>query len=189
MNTYQIVSTVGALILYIPLALQILQGKARQNAATFILWGSLDAIAAVSIYIQGGNWHLPAAYTAGCALIVVCLVIKGYIEWTPFETKTTFLVVICLVGWYLSGPYLATILSTAGVVIAGFPQIKDTWKRPEHTPTWLYPSYTVVNIISTVGGSAWTVEERLYPLCCAIMCGIVAILSFRKFHFFKPHSA
>lgn len=180
MNTYQKLSVVLALMLYLPLARDIWTGKITQNLATFILWGTLDTIAAISIFLQGGNYQLPSAYVAGCVLIVGCILKTGTFEWTWFETAMSICVCVCLIGWAMSGSYLATILSTIGVVLAGLPQLKDTLKDPDGCPTLLYFGYTIANLLSTIGGKAWVVEERLYPVACLILCLVIALASLRK---------
>lgn len=189
MNTYQIVSTVGALLLYIPLAYQVWTGKVKQNLATWILWGIQDAIACAAIFAQGGNWYIAGAYTLGCIVILSCMVRSKNLTWGLFETITASTVAICLVGWYFSGPYLANVLSVAGLALATFPQIKDAWKYPETMPVAIYFGYTIVNFLATAGGNAWTVEERLYPVVAGFCCLIVAVLPLRKVKFIKPHSS
>ena len=181
MNTYQIVSTVIALCLYIPLAREILLGQVKQNLATWLLWGTLDALAATSMFVQGGNWHLPTAYVAGCTLVVICMIKARTIAWTRFETICSLMVIACLVGWKMSGPWLATILSTTGVALATIPQIKDAYKEPAEMPLLIYIGYTFVNTLSTIGGNAWTVEERLYPATCAVLCTLIVLVSCRRF--------
>lgn len=180
MNKYQIISVILALILYIPLAQKIWTGKATQNLATFILWGILDLVAGISIFVQGGNYQLPLAYVAGCTLIIICILKAKTFEWTWYETTTSALVLICLIGWSISGAYLATILSTTGVVLAGFAQLRDTINLPEKCPTLLYFGYTIANLLSIFGGKNWSVEERLYPASCFVLCLIIALLSLRR---------
>jgi hypothetical protein len=99
------------------------------------------------------------------------------------------MVIICLVGWKMSGPWLATILSTTGVVLAGFPQLKDAWKTPREMPLVIYVGYTIVNILSTMGGSSWTVEERLYPATCAVLCAVIVLVSLKKFFQMETESS
>ena len=180
MNMYQKISVVGALLLYLPLSYQIVKGQVRQNLATFLLWGSLDVIAGVSLLVQGGNYHLPLAYVAGCTLVVTCILkSKNFGEWTIYETKVSILVFICALAWAISGPWMATIFSTTGVVIGGFPQVKDSWRDPRSSPLLIYIGFTLVNVLSTEGGKAWTVEERLYPGACSLLCGVVVAVSMR----------
>ncbi|HBD24797.1 MAG: hypothetical protein A2566_00130 [Candidatus Zambryskibacteria bacterium RIFOXYD1_FULL_40_13] len=184
-NIYQKVSVVVALILYLPLSYQILTRKVTQNLATFILWGSLDAFAGASIFVAGGNFQLPVAYVFGCTLVVTCILKSGNYNWTRVETRVSILVVVCLTAWCVivwgyDNPWLATVLSTTGVVLGGFPQLRDSWRRPEESPWLIYTGYTFVNVLSVVGGKGWTVEERLYPFSCAILCGIIVLVSLRR---------
>ncbi|MEK7585119.1 MAG: hypothetical protein AAB455_01200 [Patescibacteria group bacterium] len=181
MNVYQEISAALAILLYIPLAWQILTGRVKQNLATWILWWMLDGLAALSMFFQDGNWYLPAAYVAGCTLIIGCMVRAKNLAWTNFETVVSMMVLVCLIGWATSGPWLATILSTLGVFLAGLAQLKDAWRSPKEMPVLLYFGYFAVNVISMIGGKGWTVEERLYPGACAVLCGAITLASCRKF--------
>ncbi len=180
MNLTQKVSVTIAFLLYWPLSYQILKGKATQNLATFILWGLLDVIVGVSLFVQGGNYQLPLVYVAGCTLVIASIVkSKNFGRWTSYETFVSIMVVGCCVAWALSGSWYATIFSTAGVVIAGLPQIRDSWRNPETSPVLIYIGYTVANSLSTIGGKSWTVEERLYSGACTILTLVVIGASLR----------
>lgn len=180
-NTWQLVSTVLAVVLYIPLGIKVLKGTVEQNLATFILWGLLDTIAGMSLYVQGGNYQLPFAYVSGCALIIGCILKAKTFSWTSFETKVSLLVLLSIIAWMVSGPYMATIFSTTGVVLAGIPQVKDSWMNPEKSPMFLYIGYTTANLLSTIGGKSWTVEERLYSFSCFLLCLVIVGATSRKY--------
>jgi len=187
MNTYQLVSVIRALILYFPLGYQILKSPVTQNLATFILWGSLDAIAGASMIAQGsGNYQLPFAYVLGCVIVIACVLKSGKYSWTRVETAISILVLVCITAWLVivwvfHNPWLATVLSTTGVVLAGAPQIRDSWRKPEESPFMIYVGFTFVNVLSVMGGASWTAEERLYSGSCTILCGLVTAISARKF--------
>ena len=181
MNIYQKVSVVLALSLYLPLGYQILTGKVTQNLATWILWILLDVIAAGSMFVQDGNFELPTAYVVGGTCIIVCIAKMKTMKWTMYETKVSCMVVACMIGWGLSGPWLATILSSSAMALATIPQLKDCWRQPDQTPTLVYVGYTVANLASTIGGKSWTVEERFYPIVCMIICMLMVTLSLQIF--------
>jgi hypothetical protein len=140
----------------------------------------MDAIAAVSIYFQNGNYQLPAAYTAGSILIIICILRARTFDWHWFETFMAILVGVCLVGWYRSGPYLATILSTTALVLASMPMLKDAWVRPEKFPILTYVGYVAANLLGTVGGKSWSVEERLYQFSAFLVCLVMAVVALKK---------
>jgi hypothetical protein len=166
-----------ALFLYVPLAWQIIKGVAKQNLATWILWGLLDLVVGVSLYVQGGNWYLLGAYVSGCILTVACLLYSGERRWTWFETTIFVMVIICLVGWYYSGSRTATILSTSGVALATLPLWKDAYLKPDMVPLGIYVGFSVANTLATIGGAAWTVEERLYPATCVVLTIVIVMLT------------
>lgn len=180
LNIYQKVSVAMALFLYLPLGYQILRGTVVQNLATFALWGALDAIAGASMFIQGGNYQLPAAYVGGCIGIILCILKARTFGWTRYETQISVAVIICIVAWRVSGPWYATIFSTAGVVFAGLPQLKDSWQKPETSPLYTYVGFTFVNVVNTIGGKGWIVEERFYPFWCSVLCVAIVLASLRK---------
>ncbi len=183
MNSYQIVSAVLAVLLYLPLNYQILMGQVDQNLATWILWVALDVIAATSMYMhpEKGNWQLPAAYTVGGSITILCLLRSSLFEWTYFETLVCVFIGIALVKWYFSGPRMATIISSLGMVVATLPQIKDAYLLPETMPFGVYIGYLIVNGLSVKGGKAWNVEERFYPSCCIFACMLILIFTAQKF--------
>lgn len=96
------------------------------------------------------------------------------------------MVVICLIGWILSGPRTATILSSIAVVIAGEPQLRDTAKDPWSAPLPVYFGFFVANILSVIGAEDWSIEEAFYPSCCAVYCGVLVLIAMRKFWLQKP---
>ncbi len=170
-----------ALLLYLPLAWQILSRQVTQNLATFILWGMLDAVAAISLFVQEGNWYLSAMYVFGCCTVIASLLIVKTVRWTWFETAISIMVIICLIGWKESGPRMATILSTTGVVLAGFPQLWDTYKNPKSQPLLVYAGFTAANIFGTLAGKEWSIEERLYPAACVGLCFAIVALCCKRF--------
>lgn len=181
MNLYTKLSVIIALLLYLPLIYKIMRRQVEQNIATFILWGMLDSVAAFSIFVQGGNWYLPGAYVIGAFSVSTALIYAKTYKWTNFETFISILVIVCVVGWAMSGPRLATILSTTAVVIAGVPQFIDALRRPHQQPLLEYVGFTFANVLSIIGGKSWTIEERLYPTACTILCGSIAIASSKKY--------
>ena len=181
MNILAIVAAVLALSMYVPLCIQLWTGKISQNLATFILWGLLDGIAAGSIYLQGGNYLLPAFYVLGCIAVIASIIKARCVRWTRIETVTAIMVLVCIVVWYFVGNMWATIVSTLAVATAGIPQLIDTWRRPEESAPFTYVGFTVANLLTVVAGKDWSIAERFYPGVCTILTLAFVVLAFRKF--------
>ena len=183
MNIYNIASVTFASFIYIYLARQISKGKAEQNLATWLSWGLLDLVAGISLFAQDGNWYLPTFYVAGCTLILYCIIGSAKFKWGRVETICFLLVIVSVFMWTRSGPWYATVISTVGVVIASYPQLKDAVFTPSTSPAEVFVGFAVANALSTAGGKAWIVEERLYPGVNTILCVLIVVFSLRKYFF------
>lgn len=182
MSGFTLAGSILALLIYFPLWKQIRSGEAKQNYLTWILWGLLDFIVAATIIVQHGNWLLPITYGFG-SLITFYFILKAgeKASWTWFETMVVSLVIASMVIWYFSGSKIATIASTSAMLIAGIPQLIDTYKKPHEMPLLAYFGYFIANCLSTAGGKNWSIEERFYPTGAAIFCLLIALLSARKY--------
>ena len=167
-----------ATLLYIKLNRDLRRGKSSQNPLTFWLWGSLDGINGLSTLLQKGNFFLPLYYVLGCASVLRSLYISGKakVEWTRHELTVLVMVIISIFGWMYSGAWYATLWSTIGVLVAGWPQIRDGWKEPELQPIRIYFGFAVVNGLATLAGKEWSVVERFYGASCVVLCLVTAVV-------------
>lgn len=184
MNVYNILAVSLVVIIYVYLVQQIRTGTARQNLATWTSWVLLDIVAGTSLYVQGGNWYLIAIYVVGGSIIVATIIQSSLFELGWVEIVCFILVVVCIVMWKLSGPQYATVISTIGVAIATYPQIKDAYYNPTEVPLAVYVGFTLANILATIAGKGWTIDERFYPATCSMLCVVIVILTMRRYQ--KP---
>ena len=188
MNPLTLAGSVIGILVYVPLCYQILKsgGKVEQKFATWILWAILDGIVAASIIYQHGNFLLAAAFSLGSTITAICIFKSRNFRWGWFDSMATVMAIACMVIWAFSGARIATIASTTAVVIAGLPLMWDCYKRPWKNPFFTYAAFMVSNILTTMGGKNWSVEERLYPAVCTIYCCVVTLLIARKFWVSEP---
>lgn len=168
------------IVVDIPLCLGIWKNQIRQNFVTYFLWGLLDTIVFVTIFLQGGNIWLPLGYAIGSLIVATFLLIKKQFSWTWVETLVVVLIIICLFIWWKEGARAATIASVAALGIASIPQIVETWKDPDGTPTNIYLVFTLAGLLSFIGGASWTIEDKLYPGAAFILSLLIALMSTRE---------
>jgi len=168
------------IIAYLPLISGILKNKIEQSFAAFMLWGMLDIIATITTILEGGNFWLPLSNAIGSNLMAILLVFKKQVSWSWIETMTSILVVICLIIWYMAGETAGILSSSLAVVVASIPQMVDTFKSPETTPTGPYIIFLTANIVSFIGGKDWTIAERFYPACSIFLCLVIVLFSLRR---------
>lgn len=181
MNEY--LSPIGGAIGLVAFALLIvalLRSNTEQSFAAFFLWALLDALATITTIIEGGNYWLALSNAVGSAAITVILIAKRQVQWTWVETMTAILVVICLAVWYTFGGQAGIIAASLANLIAAVPQIVDTYRRPESTPSLPYGVFFVGNAISLLAGKAWTIEERFYQTTSIVLTVLILAFSLRK---------
>lgn len=168
------------ILAYILLIAALLRAKTEQSFAAFFLWALLDCIATVTTILEHGNYWLALSNVIGTTVITLLLIYKGQVSWSWIESLTALLVVVCLVIWYISGEQAGIIASSLAVVIASIPQMVDTYKKPEATPTHIYLVFLTANIVSFIAGSGWAIEERFYQGCGIFLCAMIMGLSMQK---------
>jgi hypothetical protein len=89
-------------------------------------------------------------------------------------------VVICLGVWKLSGPDMATIASTAAILIAGLPALVELWRKPQRELAHVWLGYTAANVLSCAGGAAWTLQDRFVPAIFAVQTLTLAMIGYRR---------
>ncbi len=152
----------------------------RLNLTTYFLWGALDFVAAASLFVRGGEWLLPAACAVGCFTVIVPLMRSGFFRWTRLDTVITLMVAVSIVIWMFVSSTAATVVATAGVVIASAPQARQILRRPAEARIWIWATYVFANTLAIVAGKDWSIQERLFPSCCAATSMILLFLSLRK---------
>lgn len=175
-----IIAGIIGVLVDIPLIIGILQKKIDQSFATYFLWGTLDAIAFVSIILQGGNFWLPLGYAIGALTVAGLLAFRGKVNWSWLESLVVVLCIICMIVWWQLGNKAATIASVAALGIASIPQIVGTYKDPKTTPTLIYFVFTLAGLLSFIGGENWTVEDKLYSGTAFLLSLSIALLSLRR---------
>lgn len=173
-------SGIIGIVAYSFLIIGIMKSKAQQNFVAFLLWAMLDSIATITTILKGGNYWLSLSNALGAFIVAILLAIKKQISWSFIETTTAILVMICLIVWYFAGAKLGIIASSLAMVIASIPQMADTYKKPQKTPTGVYIIFLVANILSLIAGKKWTIEERFYAGCAVFICSTIVLISLKK---------
>lgn len=180
MNLSLIGGVIGLLV-DLPLVIGILNGNIKQNFVTYFLWGVLDLVIFASIIFQNGhNFWLSFFYAVGSFIVAIFLVFKGQTKWTWIESMVVILIIICMFIWWQIGSKAANIAAVIALGIASIPQIFDTIKNPNFTPTGLYFVYSLASLLSFIAGENWNVKDKLYSGGAFFLSVLITILSMRK---------
>lgn len=153
-----------ATIVIVSFGIYLSMNNVYQNIVTWILWTILDAMILFSSLAAGNKrpW-LPAGYTLGSILVVVIIISKNVWSFGLVETMSVIGVIAAIIIWKRSGPKLAVIASTLGMIIAGIPGMYDAWLQPTPESWWLWAGVSLSCILTCFGAKAWTIEDRFLP--------------------------
>lgn len=183
-----VASAVLAVILYTRVCYEIYRGKGEYNLASWALWASIEVILTAALIAQQGNYLLVLTFTLGTTISAgfIARFGRSRVIWGKFELLVTLLVLTCLIIWYQSGPKVATIAATIAVFVAGLPQVKEAWEKPQEQSTWVYLGFALANLISVISGKEWSIEERLFSSVSGLYCLLIVMLSLRKLRQLPP---
>jgi hypothetical protein len=129
------------------------------------MWLALDGIAAAASYKQGGNYLLPAGYTAGC---IITLAVTAYTRRFAFAKSDIWvfvLVFICATVWLTSSGDATIIASALAVLIAGFPLMILYWRDPRQGSPLVWIIFTGANLCGLIGHQGWGLDQWFFPVC------------------------
>jgi len=176
----KIAGGVGALALFVPLAIEVARDGGGQSFATWILWAALDTILTVSTIERHGNFLLPLGFAVGGWILTGLLLVKGRFAWVRLDNVILALVLACLASWKLGGAETALIAATVAICVAGIPGLIELWRRPQRAVGKIWGGYVVANGLSFFGGAAMTVEERFAPAMFAAYSMLMFLASRRR---------
>lgn len=176
MSDKEILELIGglfALLAYPFFAKMIRDNPEKYNSTTMFLWCFIDAIAGISMFLEGGNYILAGLFVVGSYSMGVILWSHRKITFGEKEI-IIFAMVICCIGiWFFSSNIWATIASTTATILAGVPQFLDSRKKPDRKSTHVWLLFFAGGAISFFAGKDWDFESfiitRLFPLANAIM--------------------
>jgi hypothetical protein len=88
----------------------------------------------------------------------------------------------------LSAEQMVVVLSSTALVIAGIPLLWDAIKKPGTSAPLTYLGYTAANVLSTMAGASWAIEERFYAGSAALFTTLVFLAGSRRW-FTRPEAA
>lgn len=177
----KIAGGVGTLLLFIPMAMQILKDDgAGQSFATWILWAAMDSILAASTIIRHGNFFLPLGFAIGGVAMTILLLSKRRYSWALLDTIILALVVGCIITWEIGGARTAIVASTLATSIATIPGLIELWRNPQRVVGNIWGAYAITNFLAFLGGTAMTIEERFTPAIFTVLSFLMFVAGRRK---------
>jgi len=168
-----LVTTISA---YGILIVETFRGKGikSQSFFTYLLWAVLDIIVFITIKEERGSSLILVFGCVFCSILMSILLFKydKSKQWKDEETRTLFSIVIVVLIWVFSkSNILALTLAIIAELIAGWPQMKRSWKNPGTRMTLAsYSLFLIIYTLSVFNAPDWQLKNVLFPVTFFIYC-------------------
>lgn len=168
-----ILSLLIAVLGYIPYIANVLKGKTKPHAYTWLTW-EVIAVVGLGIQLQGkggaGTWLL--GLTTIVTLLIFLLSLKyGHRDIHKIDTLSLTFAGIAFVFWlFADQPLIAAILISLIEAVGGFfPTFRKSNKLPYEETLTSYVAYSISTILALIALDNHSVELMLYPIAVIIL--------------------
>ena len=174
-----IIGVVITFIAYIPYFRDIIDGKTKPHAFTWLIWSLLTAIAFVAQVSDGGGiGSVILGITAVISFIIFLIALKvGKKNIVKVDWIFLFGALLAIVVWYITeDPFWSVILITVIDAVAFAPTFRKAYIDPytETLSTFLLSGVKFIFVI--VALEAYTTVTVLYPLSLVFANGLFVVL-------------
>ncbi len=166
-----IAATVIALVSYLPYFRDIIAGRTRPHAFTWLIWGVLTIIAFVGqLYGHAGPGAWVTAFTAlVCIVIAAIAAFGGNREIVTLDWIALAGAAVALLFWFLTrGPLLSVILITIIDNLGFVPTLRKSYSRPNEETLSTYLLSGVKWMLGIAALERFTVTTALFPLAIVV---------------------
>jgi hypothetical protein len=150
------------------------KGMKSQSFFTNLLWAILDVLVYIAAFEEQSSSLM---LVFGCILgsLTVSILLLKYDKkkkWTKDESITLLIVCLVVFLWLYSGSNLLGLtLAVIAEIIAGWPQMKKSWKKPGSRLTLLsYFLFLIVYSLSIYNSPDWQLKNVIFPIAFFVYC-------------------
>lgn len=179
-----LIAVLISIIGYVPYVRDILAGKTKPHAFSWLVWGVLNAIAfAAQVQKHGGAGTWAVGLTAAALVVIFVLsLIKGERNIRPFDWFCLGGSTAALILWALTdGPLLSVILITVVDAFGFLPTVRKAYHKPHQETLVTYQINTAKYFLVVAALQTYSIETALFPLAVALMnFAFVGMLAARR---------
>jgi len=160
-----IISSVIAILLFIPYLRDIFKGTTKPHIYTWLIWTILQGIGAVASLKAGagyGSWALIAG-AAFCGLIVLLSFKYGTKNIQRIDTACLVLALIaCIIYVFTKDPLYSVLIVTATDAVGYYPTMRKAYEEPYSETVSTYALSAFVNLLSIIALSVYSFTTVAY---------------------------
>jgi len=179
-----VLAVVVAFVSYVPYFRNLLAGRTRPHAFSWLVWGILNAIAfSGQIHDKGGAGAWSVGLTAAVMFVIFAISLrKGEKDIRPFDWFCLIGAGISLVPWLLTDNLLLSVILITVIDALGFlPTVRKSFKKPHQETLVTFALSTLKYSLVMIALQRYTLVTTLFPLSLVVMNGLfVAMLVIRR---------
>jgi hypothetical protein len=174
-----ILATVMAFVSYIPYIRNMLSGKTKPHAFSWLVWGMLTAIAFVGQVSEGAG---PGAWVTGFTACVSFFIFVTALRTGEKDiAKSDWLSLVgagiaMLLWWATSDPLIAVILITVIDALGFFPTFRKSYHKPYEETAITFAISGLKFVVAIIALENLTPTTWLYPASLVLMNGIFVVM-------------
>lgn len=158
-----------------------IQGRAKPNRVTWLLWTIAPLIATVAALTEGVKWSVLPVFMAGfCPLLVFIASFvnkNAYWKLGILDYWCGFWAILALILWGITkNPTVAVIFSIVSDGCAALPALIKAWQHPETETIAVYATALVSALTSFAAVKTWKLIEIAFPLYLMAANSLIIIL-------------
>ena len=138
-----------------------------QSFFTWLLWGILDTILFITtLRARGEDLPIIAGCVIGSFTVSIFLFFKKKRSWNRTHQNALYLTIATVIIWLWSGDNVVGIIfAVVSELIAGIPQLEDSWRNPGSKLTLIsYTFFTVSYVLSVMDSSTLEMKNVFFPI-------------------------
>lgn len=173
------IAIIITLVSYVPYFRNLLSGKTKPHAFSWLVWGVLNAIAfAGQIHDKGG----PGAWSVGLSAVVMFVIFgislqRGEKDIRPFDWLCLGGAAWSLVPWLLTNdPLLSVILITVIDAFGFLPTVRKSFNKPHQETLITFVLSTVKYLLVVLALQNYTLVTVLFPFAVFVMNALFVVM-------------
>lgn len=151
-----------------------LNGIAKPNRVTWLLWAIAPLIAGIAAFSDGVRWAALPAFASGIGSLIVFLVSfineKAYWRLNKYDYICGIFSILALAFWYFTkSPIVAILLAIISDFFATIPTLAKAWFYPETESVTPYVTGLFNLATPFFAMRTWSPSEYAFPLYCVLM--------------------
>ena len=164
---------------YVVYFIGIFRGKTKPHAFTWFVWGVLNVVAFIAVFISGGevgSWVL-AVNAVACFSIAAIGFIQKHVEYDQYDWMALVGAFVGIFLWWLTdNPLYAVILVSVSDATGSIPIFRKAYRTPFEENITAFALGILYYPLAILALESLTLTTWLYPAVVLVLDGALVIL-------------